>query len=236
MKPKAVLCTPSLRGPTAAYMEALKRSVRPLRDAGYDVRAEQEIGCPYISEARAKLVRKALDAKADHIMFIDYDLSWEPEGLLELLATPGDVVAGTYRFKDDEERYMGVLEDGPHDRPLVRDDGCIKAQCVPAGFLKITPKVVERFMEVYPDLIYGPRYSPWVDLFNHGAHKGSWWGEDYAFCRRWRETGGEVWIVPDLNLTHHEGDKEFAGNFHRFMLRQPGGSESDNPQPIPRAA
>ena len=42
-----------------------------------------------------------------------------------------------------------------------------------------------------------------VDLFNHGAHDGAWYGEDYAFSRNWLALGGDIWIVPDLNLTHH---------------------------------
>jgi hypothetical protein len=52
-----------------------------------------------------------------------------------------------------------------------------------------------------------------------------WWGEDYAFCRNWQELSGEVWIVPDLNLNHWSGDKVWKGNFHQYLLRQPGGSE-----------
>ena len=33
-----------------------------------------------------------------------------------------------------------------------------------------------------------------------GAHNGAWWGEDYAFCRRWREKGGQIWCLPDLGI------------------------------------
>ena len=172
------------------------------------------------------MLRKALDAKADVIVFIDYDLSWDPEDLLKLLETEGDVVAGLYRFKEEPEHYMGVLADGPNGCPLVREDGCIKAVSVPAGFLKVTEAAIDRFIGAYPHLTYGKRYAPDIDLFNHGAHKGQWWGEDYAFSRNWRDAGGEIWVVPDLNLNHHSADRVFAGNFHRFMLRQPGGSEA----------
>jgi hypothetical protein len=36
-----------------------------------------------------------------------------------------------------------------------------------------------------------------------------------------------VWIIPDLNLDHHGADgKVYPGNFHRYLLRQPGGSEA----------
>lgn len=220
---KVVIATPSLAGPTQPYMQSLKDCVEPLRAEGYEVRAEHEIGCPYISEARSKLLRKALDWKADDIVFIDYDISWKPKDIIKLLSLDRDMVAGTYRFKDKEEKYMGVLENGINNFPIVRKDGCILAQCAPAGFLKITPKAVDRFITKFPELCYGPRYSPFVDLFNHGAYENAWWGEDYAFCRRYREAGGEVVIYPDLDLTHNDADKAYPGNFHIFMRKQPGG-------------
>jgi GT2 family glycosyltransferase len=60
-------------------------------------------------------------------------------------------------------------------------------------------------------------------LFNHGAHKGVWYGEDYAFCRNWRDAGGELIIVPDLDITHHTTEKAYEGNFHIYLRQQPGG-------------
>lgn len=171
------------------------------------------------------MARKALDAKADVIVFIDYDLSWDAGDLLKLIETPGDVVAGTYRFKKEPEEYMGELFAGPHGTPLVRGDGCVKASKAPAGFLKVTKAAIDRFMRAYPNLCYGAAYAPHVDLFNHGAHNGVWWGEDYAFCRNWIDCGGDVWVVPDLNLTHHSKDKAFPGNYHEYLQRLPGGAK-----------
>lgn len=225
---KVCFATPSLAGPTAPYMKALKDSVPLIKEAGWDAGVVQEVGCPYISNARATMLRKALDKQADVIVFIDYDLSWDAQDLLTLIETKGDVIAGTYRFKEEPEHYMGVLT-GSY--PEVREDGCIKATRVPAGFLKITKECVDRFMEAYPELIYGPQFNPSVDLFNHGAYKRQWWGEDYAFSRRWVDCGGEIWIVPNLNLHHHSSDTVFKGNFHEFLLRQPGGSGSAHPDP-----
>jgi hypothetical protein len=169
------------------------------------------------------MLRKALDAKADVIVFIDHDLSWRPADLLTLIETPGDVVGGTYRFKADEVSYMGTIHSTPAGTPVVRADGAIKARLLPAGFLKVTTAAVDRFMTAYPDLCYGEKYRMSVDLFNHGAHKGVWWGEDYAFCRRWEECGGDAWLVPDLQLDHHSADKSYPGNFHTYLRQQPGG-------------
>lgn len=186
------------------------------------------------------MLRKAQDAKADVIVFIDHDLSWDPEDLLTLIETPGDVVAGTYRFKQDEEEYMGALLPDVHTRPQVRSDGCVLAHVVPAGFLKITRSALSQFMFHHPHLQFIDEGTLTVDLFNHGVHKGVWWGEDYAFCRNWNETGGQIWVIPDLNITHHikymdQGklvQRSFPGNYHNFLLRQPGGSESECPERI----
>lgn len=218
---KVIFATPSLNGPTAPYIASLEQSIPLIKDAGWEEGYAQEVGNPYISAARSSLLRKALDAKADAIVYLDYDLSWNPPDLLRLLETPGDVVGGTYRFKKDEPEYMAAIYTDDLGRPVLRGDGCMKADRLPAGFLKITKDAVERFMEAYPDLVYGPRYNPSVDLFNHGAHKGVWWGEDYAFSRNWREAGGELWLVPDLDIAHHSGERAYPGNFHKFMMAQP---------------
>jgi hypothetical protein len=40
---------------------------------------------------------------------------------------------------------------------------------------------------------------------------GAYLSEDYSFCRRWRQIGGEIWIDGASNLTH-TGPYEFVGN------------------------
>ena len=223
---KVVFCVPTVKRPYQQCLHSLEATV-PLLDAeGIEHGMVNEVGNPYISAARATMLRKALDAKADVIVFIDHDLSWRPADMLTLLRTEGDVVGGTYRFKHADPQnveYMGTIHSGPDGTPIVRADGAVKARLLPAGFLKVTTKAVERFMTAYPELCYGEKYRQSVDLFNHGAHKGVWWGEDYAFCRRWEECGGEAWLVPDLNLTHHSADADYPGNYHIYLRQQPGG-------------
>jgi glycosyltransferase involved in cell wall biosynthesis len=223
---KIAFCVPTLLKPYPQFVDSLKASIPLFDAAGFEHCAVSEVGNPYISQARNVMLRKALDAKADVIIFLDHDLSWKPEDLLKLVQTEGEVVAGTYRYKKEPEEYMGTVYSGLDGTPAIRPDGCIAAQWIPAGFLKVTAKAVDQFMGAYPHLLYGPRYSPFVDLFNHGAHNGTWYGEDYAFSRNWLDCGGKIWLVPDLDLTHHASDgKAYQGNFHRFMLRQPGGSD-----------
>lgn len=216
---RVALCTPTITKPHQAYFDAVKAEVPHLEAAGFEHGITWMVGCAYISAARAIMLRRALDWKADIVVFIDHDMSWAPGALVKLLQTEGDVVGGTYRFKQDDVEYMG--RPWPWPGEVRDDDGAIKMVCLPAGFLKVTRAGVNRFMRKYPELIYGEESNPSVDLFQHGAHQGVWFGEDYAFSRRWNEMGEELWCVPDIDLTHHDKDKSYPGNYHRFLLRKP---------------
>lgn len=224
---KVAFCTPTPHRPHPAYLEAMAASVPILDAAGMMHSIVFEVGSPYISGARATLLRKALIWGADAVVFLDHDLSWAPGDLLKLLKTDGDVVGGTYRFKLHDETYMANIEVRGDERPIVRADGAIKASRLPAGFLRVTRQAVDTFMRMYPHLTIRDKEgveSP--DLFHHGAHRGTWFGEDYAFSRNWIDAGGDLWLVPDLSLDHHDFDgRVYPGNFHEFLLRQPGGSK-----------
>lgn len=228
---KVVFCTPTRERPHEAYLKAMEASIPVLDKAGIDHSTVFEVGCPYISHARATMTRKALDAAADVVVYLDDDLSWDAHALVKLIETEGDVVACTYRYKKDEEDYMGAMREGADDRPVVRKDGAIRGYRVPGGFLKVTRHAIRQIMRSHPELVYGNPEKPSVDLFQHGAHEGVWYGEDMAFSRRWTSLGGEIWIVPDLNIDHHGKDKVYPGNYHEYLLRQPGGSKSANPLP-----
>jgi hypothetical protein len=221
-----VFCIPIVNQPYKACVDSLEACLPLVEAAGFTHGMVQVVNIPYISAARANMLRAALDAKADHIVFIDYDVSWRPEDMVKLLQTEGPVVAGTYRCKIDEEQYMGTIETNPvNHTPVVREsDGAIKAKLVPAGFLKVTKEAVDAFMVAYPELCYGPMYHQSVDLFNHGVHERIWWGEDYSFARRWREKCGDIWLVPDLSLDHNTKETVYRGNYHQFLMAQPGGS------------
>lgn len=227
---KLGIATPTVTKPHPRYLESLKASADRLDALGVLNVATFEVGSPYISHARAKMLRRLLDAQCTVIVFIDHDIEWSPEDLIKLIETPGWVVAGTYRFKvpdeqlDGDSPYMGRLMPTHDGRPSVREDGAVKAQWVPAGFLKVTCEAVDAIMRAYPDLVFGPLYSPSIDIFRHGAHKGTWFGEDYMFSQRWIDMGRDLWVVPDLNLTHWEGETAYPGNYHRWLSEQPGGA------------
>jgi glycosyltransferase involved in cell wall biosynthesis len=215
-----VVCLPTITRPHKATLAALEASYPAVTAAGYDFNLVAEIGNVYISAARSVMLRKALRADADVVVFIDHDVSWRPQDLVALLEARGEVVAGTYRFKSEPEEYMGFpLAD--NGRTMIRRDGAIEMSCVPAGFLKVTRAAVDRFAKGYPHLVYGVKVGePSVDLFNHGAHGDVWYGEDYAFSRNWRALGEPLWLLPQLRIDHHAGDYVYPGCYHEYLLAE----------------
>ena len=229
---KVTFCIPTITRPHDKTLKSLEASAKHLDEVGgFEHTLVSEIGNPYISNARNLMLRKALDWGAEVVVFIDHDLSWPKEDLLKLLQTQGDCVGGLYRFTKnsdpaDEHAYMGTVFTDDAGIPIVVKGGTIKAELLPAGFLKVTRDGINRFMAAYPELLYGERCNPHVDLFNHGAMDWLWYGEDYAMSKRWREKVGDLLVQPDLSLTHWRGEKGYPGNFHEFIQRQPGGVKS----------
>jgi hypothetical protein len=44
--------------------------------------------------------------------------------------------------------------------------------------------------------------------------------EDYTFCRRWQEMGGDVWLDPRTAL-NHIGHYTFRGNIRKLLTGDP---------------
>ena len=85
--------------------------------------------------------------------------------------------------------------------------------------------------KAYPELKYGATVvntlntgvNEAYDFFNMGSLGSSkWTTEDYAFCDRWREIGGQLWVYPDIEFTH-TGNKSFTGNFHKYLKGEVSG-------------
>ena len=118
-----VFCIPTITRPYQCTLDSIEASLPLIEAAGWKHSIVYEVGSPYISCARATMLRKALDAMATHIVFIDHDLSWDAKDLLTLIEADGDVVSGNYRFKKDEVEFMGTLIPGIDGLPQVRGDG-----------------------------------------------------------------------------------------------------------------
>ena len=200
-----------------------------------DIKCEVIIldGCAYLPVARNTLVAMFMkDPDATDLFFIDADVGFDASAVIRLLERLEAIVAGIYPLKKDDMGYPVQIKtrDGV---PLGKDfedgkNGVIEADFLPTGFMRIKRAVFEKMQERYPDLKYKSNIvnvansgvEDVYDFFNMGAIGSSkWTTEDFAFCERWRDIGGQLWVVPDIDFTH-TGLKAFTGNYHEYLLRQ----------------
>ena len=213
-----------------ACVQSLEATLALVVERGHEAVIGTCAGCCYIQFARNRLVRDFLKTDADVIFFIDDDVSWNAEDALRLIESPEQVIAGIYPLKNDVESYPVVVWTDAEHRAIVRD-GLIVARAVPAGMLRIQRVVIEKLIAAHPekayyDLVNEVREDGYYDLFPQGVYGDRWVGEDYAFCRLWTDIGGHIGVLPNMTLGHHSGSNVWVGNYHEFLLRQPGGSKA----------
>lgn len=229
---KIYFAIPSYRGiESLDFLDALEATVKLCEERGHQHVVSILSGCCYVQVARNELVKQFLDTDCDTLFFLDDDLTWKPEDALKLIEMADEVVAGVYPKKTAQEDYPVVIKTNPEHYPIGREDGCIEALFVATGFLRVKRSVIERLIEANPAQKYfkrvnGEPIDGYCDLFPQGVHEGQWVGEDFAFCRLWHALEGKIWISPNMDLTHWKGKEPFHGNYHKFLLHQPGGSEA----------
>lgn len=214
-------CTP--------FFSSVQKAVKRLSSYGYKVYGGVVLNDSFVQRARNRLAKQFLDSPAETLLFFDDDMSWKSEDVIRLISTPGEIVAGMYPLKmDGQETYPGSLNLDKAGYPIVRNDGCLSSWGTMTGFMKIKRSVFETLIKTYPKQMYCAKINDkptdiYFDFFPQGVYKQRWWGEDYSFCRLWTQTGGKIWILPDIDFTHYGLNKKYHGNYHEYLKRLPKG-------------
>lgn len=185
------------------------------QSAGVEFQVAFLPGCSLITMARNQMVQDFLATDADKLVFVDSDVSWEPGSILQLALHKADFVGGAYRLKQDEEWYPVEWLDPKGD--LWAKDGLLEVAHVPGGFMCLSRAVFNRLRIAFPVRHYSHMGFNGFAYFNAPFAEGRLWGEDSRFCHDWRQIGGQVWLDPELTLTHHDGRQAYRGCIGDFL-------------------
>jgi hypothetical protein len=204
------IATPVARKPAWQYTRSLLHTALELQRRGVEFTHEFVVGCAIAAKARNQLVALFLASKKDSLVFIDDDMGWNVEGFMRLAESDKDVIAGVGRRRCQDVSYCYKSLKGG------RTEGAnIEVSAVGAAFMKISRTAIKRMIAADPDCgrmgvvrrnAEHQRLIPYFHIFRTPDDEG----EDYDFCRRYRASGGSVWVCPDIELSH-VGDTEFKG-------------------------
>jgi len=205
-----------------------------------DLKIQMRDGDALITRARANLMTLFLDdPQATHLLFVDADIGFAPEQVFRLIESGADVVAGVYPIKRvnwDKARRMlesnrptvpsaaldYVLEIDDPDRVVVVN-GFTRVRYAGTGFLMIRRHVLERMCRhpAYAPLQFSREHSRDALAGNPNRFAlfecmidpdtGTYLSEDFAFCKRWTDIGGEIWADLSSRLDH-VGPSVFSGD------------------------
>ena len=96
-RPSIMIATPMYGGMcTGTYVQGLLFTVAKMREVGVNVAWCQITNESLITRARNELARIFLESQHDYLMFIDADIGFDGESILQLMAADKDVTRGIY--------------------------------------------------------------------------------------------------------------------------------------------
>ncbi len=194
---------------------------------GRDAFVAAGLSHPDIADSRNVLATIFLDGTdCTHLLMIDYDMTFEPDLILDMIEFDHPICGALYRQKTDTE--MRFVLSGRKDPQEIKHGRFLRVDGVGGGILLIKRECLEKMAtsgQIQSDLRlekHGAagvlqesgckRLLRFFDLYDDGVDRFS---EDLSFCKRARDHGIEIWGAIG-HTVGHIGLKEFSGNFLEF--------------------
>lgn len=205
--------TPCYRDCSPGYTAAIIETVTLLMTLGIRCEVRMPVGVT-VHQARNAIANAFLETNHTDLLFIDADMSWDAWDVVKLLASDKELIGGVGRKKshkpdNDLDVWCFAGIEGSEDSVQMDAAGNLMVASVGTGFLKIRRNVFEELMAAHPEwrrrsnVTDNPDAQRWYWRFFAWGDTGlDEIGEDYEFCRRWRDLGGSVWVDPSIRLKH----------------------------------
>ena len=201
----------------------------------------QVIKSSLVTQGRNLCVSSFMETDSTHLLFIDSDIDFASESIFKMIASKKDVISVPYPLKNlDWKTAWEKIQNGkiknehdlkykalyqypmklPNEKDITIENGVIEVTHSPTGCMLIKREVIEKMMKQYPELqktiINGKMTNRpfFYNLFDTDFDpvKKSYLGEDFAFCKRWRDLGGKCHALVTEKITHI-GEHQYRASF-----------------------
>jgi predicted O-methyltransferase YrrM len=223
VKKHVVIAIPAYSGtihlPT---FRSLLGDITTLLKRGDEISIIDECGSAYIDDTRAYILADFLKTEGTDMVYVDHDLVWEAGALVKIVDAPVDMCATVYRKRSDKVEYPVRLHPDKGELWSDPETGLLEVAGVGFGLVKCSRAMLERMVEAYSELkIAMPDGDTICAVFEPIRIGNLRLHEDFAFCERFRQIGGQVWVDPEI-LTAHIGSKPFVGHWGAHLRGKAG--------------
>jgi hypothetical protein len=244
-KPIVFLATPMYGGMcTGTYTAALMQTPMTFSKAGVQLYYTYMMNESLITRARNSLAYDFLASTATHLMFVDADIGFNPQDIVEMVKRDVDIICGLYPKKeihwarvadavgkgvpaDQLKDHTGtfVVNLVGNERAEVKINELMEIQNGGTGFMLIKREVFEALADKVPEynndmyLAVDTERKPRIikEYFATSIDPDSnnrLLSEDYHFCKLARQHGFKIHAAPWVQLSH-TGTYIFSGALQR---------------------
>lgn len=198
---------------------SLMRFAQMALEYGVTIQVSSICGCSVVTRARNMIADEFMKSDCDHLLFIDADMSFQPESIIRLLAFGQEkpIVAGAYEARKAGKVYILTLDHDKDGNVIMDPMGLVKARRVATGFMMIQRQVFETLAKLHPEWYHKDVNSDNMlySFFDFLVTPEGYVGEDFLFCQRAIDAGYTCWIDPTIKLGHmgiHEYESDFGND------------------------
>ena len=146
--------------------------------------------CSMIHLARNTCAKALLDGPYTHLFFIDSDIGFEEADFYRFIDSGHDVVGGVYPVKMDGGGTAIPRPEG--------NERFVEVDRAGTGFMCIRRNVFETMIKEMPTTVHQNEEGIGYGFFDTWGR----YGEDFAFCARWKKLGGKIFADSKAKFTH----------------------------------
>lgn len=179
----------------------------------------------HVERALNKALTLFMKSDATDFLCIDSDEAWDPAGLLRLITRPAEIIGGAYKKTNKWHEYTCAIKTDANGAPigeLVNGEPVLECDRLPAGFLRITKPVLQKFSEAYPERWYWDTDDQTGEklkvhqFFTTSLRDHEMFSQDYNFSEDLKSLGVRLWLEPNITIGHF-GIVEHVGNVDKSL-------------------
>ena len=161
------------------------------------------------------------------MLFVDSDISFQPEAVIRLLKFDSEIVLTPYPIKGylNNSNGLNFTLNFPDDKNIKVDkEGFCEISSGPTGFMMIDKSVFLKMQRSFPEKKFVLKHlrenkEEILNNFNYfdtNTSEEGFVGEDINFCNEWKKIGGKIYADTKTKLAHHGGNA-YIGNIDNFL-------------------
>lgn len=221
-KKSLLVCTPMHSGMcTSAYTMSILDLQMKCVERGIHFGSYFLDGVSLIGMARDKLAKVFLESGYDYLLFIDADILFNADEVLEMLRYDVDIIGGVYPKRHIDWNMVvkaarsGVsVEDvplhaseftfhGSKEPVKIGDRKIVEVEGVGTGMMLVKRNVfleMSKVVKTYTDVDGGTNHMFFPIVLDETSNR--LWPEDYSFCNQWKSMGGKIYAAPWIRMKH----------------------------------